>query len=192
MAEIDRHLEHTEPIQSSEHDEASHDNTRERPEHGPQPAHREVRNSDNETLRKSIEKLAASGQDLQIAQKEFSEPSHTAHHLHANRNLKMLARERTLASLRKRLPAADRFLSNFIHREAIDFVSERASKTIARPIPTLLAGVFAFLGTLIFFLGAKRYGFAYKPTTLLLLFISGVICGLIIEIVVRLIIKVRR
>ena len=103
-----------------------------------------------------------------------------------NKELKIMAFERTMHRLRRNLSPINRTASKVIHNQTVDKASELGAKTIARPSAILGAGVLSALGGLVYFWICKHFGYEYNATVLLLLFSIGFGLGLLIELIKKL------
>lgn len=107
------------------------------------------------------------------------------------RDLKDLTFNRTLVRVRKHLKAPDKILSKLIHNPFIDKASEATSRTVARPSGFLGGGIMALIGTSILLYLTKKYGYEFNYLAFLLLFATGFMVGLLLEIIVKLLRKKR-
>jgi hypothetical protein len=95
-----------------------------------------------------------------------------------SKELQALTANRTLTTIRNRLPVADKALSNVIHQPVIRAVSNAGAKTVARP-PALLGGGFvAFVGSSLYLYLASHIGFTYNYVVAGLLFAVGFVLGI--------------
>ncbi len=130
---------------------------------------------------------------IQQAVKHEAKPAHhttVEHHektqanqLGVNRELKQAAYDRLIARTRKQLSLPNRLLSDVVNQPAVDAVSRGAEKTVARPLPLLSAGLFAFVGSAIFLYMAKHYGFTYNLGVFFALLVVGFAVGLLIDLI---------
>jgi hypothetical protein len=104
----------------------------------------------------------------------------------------MDAYARTMKRVRGRLNGPERLLSRVVHQPAVDAVSNALSKTVARPSAILGAGTTALLGSSLLLYFAKRYGFTYNYLVFFILIAAGLIAGLLIEFVVRIVSRAQR
>ncbi len=102
-----------------------------------------------------------------------------------NRDLKDLKYQRTLKSVQKELPRAERAFSKVIHNNAVDLISTGAEKTVARPSGLLVGSIFAFLGSSGFLWVCRHYGYEYNFLLFALFFIGGFVLGLLLELIFR-------
>lgn len=93
--------------------------------------------------------------------------------------------EQTLRHLRSKLKPIERPLSRFIHKPAIDKISELAGRTVARPSAILGGGLAGLAGSAVFLFAAKRYGFEYNFFVFIGLFMLGYFLGVIAEFLIK-------
>lgn len=130
-----------------------------------------------ENLSKKVEQHAISGKEL--APHHSTERKH--HPVFINKQLKDMAYSRSMTRVRKHLSAPARVFSLAVHSKFLERPSEFAEKTIARP-SSLLGGAFvSAIGTTILLWLTKRYGYEYNYLAVILLFVGGMILGLVIE-----------
>ena len=96
-----------------------------------------------------------------------------------------------LKSVQRQETKSERALSKVIHQPAVQATSEVAAKTITRPSGILGGGVVAFLGGSVYLYLAYHIGFVYQPTVFLVLSLVGFVVGLILELLIRLVVKPR-
>lgn len=106
--------------------------------------------------------------------------------------LQAIVKNREIKHIQSKENFLERHLSQVIHNPVISRISEPASKTISRPSGMLGGGIVAFLGTFLYYFLARRIGFSYNYSLLVLLFVGGFILGLILEIIYALIIGKKR
>ncbi len=102
-----------------------------------------------------------------------------------DRALKAVSLKNELRSIRQRLPLDQKILSKTIHQPVIRKASDVTSKTIARPIGLLVGGIFAFVGSLIYFFFDKYIGINYNYLVFVLLFILGYVVASLFELLSR-------
>lgn len=139
-------------------------------------------------IQKQVEAQAISGKEIAPTRSETTALGAT----NVGRDLKNLTFNRTLVRVRKHLKAPDRALSKVIHSPFVDRVSETTSKTVARPSGFLGGGVMALAGTSVLLYLTKKYGYEFNYLAFLLLFASGFMIGLLIEIIVKLALRKKR
>lgn len=141
-----------------------------------------------ESIKKSIEQTAISGKEYASKGQE-----HKNHHQYGiTKQLKADTYKRTLRKAQAHLSRSERSFSKIIHRPVIERTSDIAAKTVARPSGILFGGICAFLGTLFVLLISKRSGFSYNYLLFALMFISGYVIGLILELIFRVLRKSSR
>lgn len=153
----------------------------------------ETRSNHKDELARQIESLNARAREsarpaeaVNILTERESTPD-TAPTPPVNAELKSIAYRRTIRSVQKSLPAADRGLSIVIHNPVVEAISERGANTIARPSGVLAGGLTALVGSGLLYMAARYYGYEYDPTAALILFAGGFMAGLTIEAVWRLV-----
>jgi hypothetical protein len=132
-----------------------------------------------EAIHKTIKHEAKAAHEVKVGHHEKEAPSQIG----VNRELKQNAYSRLMARTRKQLPLPSRLFSDVVHQPAVDAVSRGAEKTVARPLPVLSAGLFAFVGSVIVLYMAKHYGFSYNLGTFFALLLIGFGIGLLIDLV---------
>jgi hypothetical protein len=140
-----------------------------------------------EKIRESIEHTAKSNSeklptDLDEDKKHVPAPK-------LDKATKNTAYKREMTRIQKKLSAPERTLSKFIHNPVVDKVNEVGAKTIARPSGLLGGGIFAGLGTLIFYIMSRYYGFEYNFFLFILLLALGFLVGICVELIVYPLIK---
>lgn len=151
-------------------------------EHGPEIDHKAVEKNQAarvEAAQQRIEQLALSSQETSLETEQQPET------VTITGELRQKALEKTLHRIQRHLSKPERRFSRFIHKPAIDKLSEAGSKTVARPSGLLGGGLTAFAGSLALLVFVKRYGYEYNPTTFLLFLIGGFFLGLLIELFIR-------
>jgi hypothetical protein len=116
-------------------------------------------------------------------------PVQNKHPLLASLELKTAAWNRVMTRTRKKLSLPDKVFSRVIHNNAIDATSEFVGKTVARPSGVLFGAVLAFIGTSGLLWATKHYGYEYNYLAVMLLFAGGMVLGLGLEGVWRLLKK---
>lgn len=109
-----------------------------------------------------------------------------------SKELRTLTAARSLATVRNRLPAADRAMSKVIHQPVIRAVSNAGAKTVARPSALFTGGLVAFLGSSLYLFLASHIGFTYNYVIAGVLFAGGFVLGILIEGIVSLASRARR
>ena len=135
-----------------------------------------------EQARKSVEQEAISRENVDATQAEQSQKDTTEVRWWSS-ELKEQTLERTLTSVRKRLSAPERKLSQFIHIRAVETASDAAGKTIARPSGLLVGSICAFIGSIVSYLLARRIGGELSASVSLLFFVGGFVIGIVGEAV---------
>jgi len=99
-----------------------------------------------------------------------------------DRALKRISLKNELRSIRQKLPLDQKILSKTIHQPVISKTSDLTSKTIARPIGLLVGGIFAFIGSLVYFFFDKYIGIEYNYLVFILLFVLGYVIASLFEL----------
>jgi len=131
-----------------------------------------------EAIRESVEQTEATVTPAELA---TDRPKEAVELPPPNKTIKAQALNQTLKETRQKLSKPQRTFSKVIHQSQVDAVSNITSKTIARPIGLFFGGLFALIGSSIYFLLAHHYHFAYKYIAFSLFFIGGFIIGLVVE-----------
>lgn len=139
-----------------------------------------------ESLSQSAESQAISGKELNVGDKQGESSSQT---FGVHKQLKTDAYKRTIRKVQSRLPLPERIASRVIHQPVIDAVSNAAGKTVARPSGFFFGSLFALIGSSAFLYMTKHYGFRYNYAVLFILFVGGFALGLILELVVRVVLR---
>lgn len=144
-----------------------------------------------ENIRSSIEKEAIKSADKKREQAEDAEQGKTHGHAIVDKNLKKKAYQKELHRIQTHLPKRQRAFSKVIHNKTVEAVSEVSGKTVARPSGLLGGGIVAFIGTLGLVIISRYLGFSYNFFVFLALLVGGFFLGLLIELVVRGVMKAR-
>jgi len=161
----------------------------ERPERAPESTHEQSEKlPDIETIGAKAHQEARSRSEL--ADKVKPEVN-AKEQLYVNKELKNEAFQRALNRTRKHLSAPDRGLSKAIHQPVIDAISKAAEKTIVRPTGVLTGSIVALVGSSYVLYTAKHYGFTYNYLIVFVLFVGGYVVGLLLEIVLFFIHRLR-
>jgi hypothetical protein len=142
-------------------------------------------------IRSSIEKEAAKAADKKQEQASNESKDKGPGRVVIDRNVKKKAYKKELHRIQTHLPKSQRTFSKFIHNNAVETVSEVGGKTVARPSGLLGGGIVAFLGTLGMVLVSRHYGFTYNFFVFVALLVGGFFLGLILELVIRGVLKAR-
>lgn len=139
-----------------------------------------------EAIQKSVEQVAISGKEMAPAESSANKaPAAT----YFSRELKKMTFNRSLNNARRHMGAPSKALSKVIHQPVIERVSEVAGATVARPSGILGGGLFAVLGSAILLYVTKHYGYHYNYLIFGMLFVGGFAAGMIVELVLRTVIR---
>ena len=94
-----------------------------------------------------------------------------------------------LRRIRRKLNPIDKTSSKIIHSPLISSISDKSSKTIARPSGILGGAILALIGSIVYYYFAKSVGIKYNYSIYIILFVGGFIIGIILELIIRLFIK---
>ncbi len=108
-----------------------------------------------------------------------------------NKNMKKTAYKKELGKIRQNLKKPEKTFSKFIHNKTIETASEIGAKTLARPSGLLGGGIVALVGSSCYLWMSKNYGFSYNFFVFIILLIAGFSLGLLVEIIVKPLIKRR-
>jgi hypothetical protein len=161
----------------------SHENLEVTPENQEKP-------KDIEQIRHSIESHAKDSEKLR--RESAPEQEQRRDQPFINRELKEMAYRRLLLRARRHFNAYDKMVSRVIHQPALDAVSEVASRTVARPSGILGGGLTALVGTTIYYLVAKHYGYSYNFLVFIILIFIGFLLGWSVELLWRFIKRPKR
>ncbi len=185
MSEKHHHASHEKEHASHEQHERSQEAEKAVAEKAQNAVHEHAEKID-EIRSEAFERAAPSDELIAEHQKRDEPPAQVGV---INRDLKDLKYARTLKSVQKELPAAERAFSKLIHNNVVDVVSTGAEKTVARPSGLLAGSIFAFLGSSGFLWISKHYGYEYNFLLFALFFLGGFFLGLFLELCLRLVKK---
>jgi len=92
----------------------------------------------------------------------------------------------TLSQARRHLKPSERTFSKIVHNPKVEVVSDGLGATVARPSGLLYGALFSFIGSLGYFIIAKRYGYEYNAFVAIVSFGGGFVLGLLVEMITRL------
>jgi hypothetical protein len=183
MSETAPKFEHD--LDSPEHEKnhEHHEKLKETPESSVE--HIQVKHEaplDLEKIRETVEK---EGEHVEIhaAEVEKEEPRHIAP---PDTELRKVTLNNTMARIRRQLPGPEKTFSKVIHQPVIDKVSEITGKTIFRPIGFMLGAMIGLVGSSVVLFLSRHYGFKYNYITFFAFFIIGLVLGMVLEILARL------
>lgn len=168
------HKQHHSPEHQAEH----HEHQRARQER--EPRHEAKEHAPVPELEQRAHQEAIAGKEMIPAAQEKPKEN-TAY---VSRELKKNTLNRTLARIRKQLPASSRTLSKVVHQPVVDAVSQVGGQTIARPSGLLGGSIVAFVGSSIFLWMANHYGFTYNYLLFAILFVGGFAVGMALEFLI--------
>ncbi len=154
-----------------------------------QQAEKEHASVEVDSLVKAAETQAISGKEVTVGEQQ--ESSAQTQTFGIQRTLKADAYKKVLSQTRRQLKAPDRVLSKVIHQPAIDAVSNLAGKTVARPSGLLGGSICALLGSSWLLYASKHLGFSYNYLVFFMLVAAGFIIGLIAELLIHAIARMR-
>lgn len=132
---------------------------------------------------KTIEREAKQSKDIKV-EKNF-EVDNTSTASRANSDISQRALKQNLLKIQKDLPAQDKVFSKFVHRPAVEAISEAASKTVARPSGLLFGGAAALAANIIVLVICRYYGYEYNYLVGVLSFGVGFALGLFVEFIYK-------
>lgn len=135
-----------------------------------------------EAIHSKIEKEAKSAKETKVD--KATEKNNAAEHYLITKGLKQEAFKRNLQRARKQMSTTSRGFSKVIHQPAVDAVSKVAEKTIARPTGILTGAIVALIGSSYLLYTAKHYGFQYNYFVVIILLAGGYLVGLVIELLI--------
>lgn len=135
-----------------------------------------------ESIRKKVEQQATTRESAKI-EKNTDEPSATPRLI--TKHIKMERYKSTLSHVRRSLSPAQRIMSKLIHQPTIETISEVGAKTVARPSGLLGGSLVALMGSLSVIIVAKRIGFEVPNSIFWVLFLTGFLAGIVIEVFIK-------
>ncbi len=184
-------LQANSPEQQRNSPEASSEQSRKNIERIKQLAEQEKGISEDqlEKIKQSVESESISREDIR-SRTESEQPK--APLQYNQKELKAASFNKTLAQVRSKLPAPERALSKIVHQKTVEKISDIGSKTVARPSGIMGGGLLALLGSSFVLIIAKRYGFAYNYSLIILLYIGGFAIGIIVELLTKKLFSTRK
>lgn len=152
-------------------------------------AEREHASIELDSLQKAAETQAISGKEVPVGERQ--EDTSQSHTFGMQRELKADAYKRMLSKTRQQLKAPDRVMSKLIHQPAVEAISNVAAKTVARPSGIFGGSICALLGSAWLLYTAKQVGFTYNYTAFFMLIVVGFVVGILGELLLRAIARVR-
>lgn len=132
-----------------------------------------------ETIRKNIERAAASKKEIEEASRKEAAASESV----ANSRLqfKGSAFKQLLREVQRQETPAQRRFSKVIHQPAVEEISNLAEGTVARPSGLLFGGLFSALSSIVVLYICRHYGYEYNFLIGLASFAGGFCVGLLLE-----------
>jgi hypothetical protein len=140
--------------------------------------------ADLEAIQKSIETHAISGKETNRGEHQ-PQPEPVI----GKSQIKAEAYREGLRKVRAKLRPPERALSKIVHQPVVESVSNVAATTAGRPSGILGGGIVALLGSAFVLYMSKYYGFRYNFFVFIVMFFGGFVLGLVIEMLLRLVIK---
>jgi hypothetical protein len=170
------------------HEGKSHEKLKETIEKGHEAKH-EAKDS-LEAIRSSIDKHAEAGKHKHEEAVE-AQTKRDAGPAVIDRTVKKKAYKKELHRVQSHLPKGQKAFSKLIHSSAVETASEIGGKTVARPSGLLGGGIAALLGSGALVIVSRHYGFSYNFFVFIAFLIAGFFVGLIIELIVRALLKAK-
>jgi hypothetical protein len=139
---------------------------------------------DRESINSQIDLHSKTSESLKINMYKNTEHHRPNHYL--TKKIKNYAYYQTLASARSSLKNSDKIFSKLIHNNNIESLSEIGSKTIARPKAVLGGAMLMVFGGLSVVFLAKYAGFEIPNSIFLVLYLTGFMVTVLIEIAYKL------
>jgi len=137
------------------------------------------------SIRAEVEQNAA--ETAAVSLQEQTPAAATQHQGPVNKALQGLTADRSLSHIRHNLSAPDKALSKLIHKPAVRATSELGARTVGRPLALLVGGLCALIGSSIYLYLARHIGFSYNYLVSTMLFTGGLVLGLLLEAIWRLV-----
>lgn len=138
-----------------------------------------------DSIRKLIENHAQTGEKTNINNK-LKAPAEQSHH-YLTKKIKTEQYKKTLHITRQNLRSSEAVFSRFIHKPIVETISEVSVKIIARPVAIISGAIITIIGGLTVFVIAKKIGFTLPFSLIIVLYFSGYLFGLLLEVSARLI-----
>jgi hypothetical protein len=140
--------------------------------------HEKIKQRQLEQARSTIETQAeVSRPDLDLLTESGQDKTHD----YISPELRSVTARRALQRVRKNMSTLDRLSSRAMHTRSVNALSNIGARTVARPFPLLLGGLFAFIGTTSYLLFARHIGIEYNYFVWSLLFVAGFSIGLAVD-----------
>ena len=136
-----------------------------------------------ETVRHAVENKAVSGKEITVGERE------SAPKARIDRTVKNQTYKKTIRKVQSNLSRPERSFSRLIHQPVVEKASNIGAVTVARPSGFLLGSITALIGSATVVFLAKRNGFSYNYSILLLLFAGGYLAGVVLELLWRLVLR---
>ena len=138
------------------------------------------RNTEN--IATKVEQLAVSGKEM--GRSETADKKQ--HPVLVNKQLKEMAYSRAMTRVRKHLSLPSRMLSRTVHSKALERPSEIIGNTVARPSGVLGGALIATIGSSVLLWLTKHFGYTYNYLAVILLFVMGLVLGVTVEAIWKL------
>ena len=92
---------------------------------------------------------------------------------------------KTWSSIRRNLSPSERRYSKIIHNPVVSSISEFTAKTLARPYAILSGGIVALIGSGLYMYYTRHLGYKYNFFVPILLFLSGLVVGIAVELIYK-------
>lgn len=89
----------------------------------------------------------------------------------------------------KKLPFDQKLLSKFVHKPAVDTISEISSKTVARPVGLAMGGAFSLFASLLVLWASYFFGYEYNFLIGIMAFVGGFMAGTILEALLKIVFR---
>ena len=139
-----------------------------------------------DSLERAAKTEAVSGKEVNVGDQQGESSNQS---FGVQKQLKATAYRRSLKKIQSNLRVPERLASRIIHQPAVEAVSNATARTAARPSGFLTGSFVALLGSILLLYMARHYGFTYNYAVIFMLFLGGFACGLIIELLYKLVFR---
>lgn len=105
--------------------------------------------------------------------------------------MKQESYERSISRVQQKLSTPEKAFSKVVHNKTVENVSESIGKTAARPSGILGGGIVSLVGSFIVLYMSKKYGFEYNFIMFFIFMALGFVAGVIIELAIYSVRKIR-